>query len=509
GVKRVLVANRGEIAVRVMATLRECGLESVAVHSDIDAGAMHVLAADTAVAIGAAPPGESYLLTERILEAARATGADAVHPGYGFLAENAAFARAVEEAGLTFLGPRPETIDLLGDKRRAREVARKAGVPVVPGWEGDASDRDGAAAAADKMGWPVIVKAALGGGGKGMSRIRERSALNAALEGAERLAQASFGKADVYLEKAIDEPRHIEVQILGDGEGEVVHLFERECSLQRRHQKIIEESPSPVLKEETRARLTEAAVRIGKEVGYRSAGTCEFLLDPDGEFYFLEVNARIQVEHPVTELLTGRDLVAAQVRVARGEGIGFKQEDITARGSAVEARLYAEDPDTGFLPQAGHLLRVQFPEDPWLRVDAGVRTGDDVSPHYDPMIAKVIAFGEDRATAWRRLHSALQRTVIHGPVNNLAFLRELTARPDVVAGDFHTESIETSLLPEFRSAPDEAAENLMLGAAAVADAFGWAADGTDVPAGGGEAARLPEPFDTLTGWRHAGLGEGR
>jgi acetyl-CoA/propionyl-CoA carboxylase biotin carboxyl carrier protein len=342
-----------------------------------------------------------------------------------------------------------------------------------------------------------------------MSRIRERAELEAALEAAERVAKASFGSAEIYLEKAIDEPRHVEVQILGDGEGSVVHLFERECSLQRRHQKVIEETPSPVLDEETRRRLTQAAVAIGEAVRYRSAGTCEFLLDPDGSFWFLEVNARIQVEHPVTELVTGRDLVRAQLRLAAGEGIGFAQEDVRTRGAAVEARIYAEDPDTGFLPQAGRLVRVEFPSAPWIRVDAGVVSGDTVSPHYDPMVAKVCALGSDRATAWRRLARALDATIVHGPVTNLDFLRELASRADVLAGDFHTESIERKILPEREERRAADGDDLLLAAAALAERFDLAHDGAARVASPDGPGRLPGPFETLAGWRHAGLTGGR
>jgi acetyl-CoA/propionyl-CoA carboxylase biotin carboxyl carrier protein len=313
----------------------------------------------------------------------------------------------------------------------------------------------------------------------------------------------------VYLEKAIERPRHVEVQILGDGEGEVVHLFERECSLQRRHQKVFEETPSPALDERTRAALTAAAVAIGREVRYRSAGTCEFLLDPDGSFWFLEVNARIQVEHPVTELLTGRDLVAAQLRIARGEGIGFGQGDVRAHGAAVEARVYAEDADAGFVPQAGRVLRADFPSAPWIRVDAGVAAGDDVSPHYDPMVAKVVAWGPDRAAAWKRLGTALAATVVHGPVTNLAFLRELAAHPRVLAGDFDTGSIERELLAECAAGNAEGAGDLLAAAAALADHFelsAGAANGAAAP--GAAAASAPDPFAALAGWRHPGLGRG-
>jgi len=499
--RKVLVANRGEIACRVTAALREAGLASVAVHSEADRAALHVRAADEAVEIGPAPATESYLAIERIVAAATGTGADAVHPGYGFLAENARFAEAVEAAGLVFVGPRPETLELLGDKRAARAVAAKAKVPVVPGWEGDPADRAGARAAADSIGWPVLVKAALGGGGKGMTRVSGAGELDSALEAASRVAAGAFGDASVYLEKLVERPRHVEVQILGDGKGRVVHLGERECSLQRRHQKVFEESPSPAISETTRDALTKAAVAIGKAVKYRSAGTVEFLVDADGRFWFLEVNARIQVEHPVTELVTGRDLVRAQLEIARTGELPFAQRDVVASGAAVEARLYAEDPDSGFLPQAGRLLRAEMPSGPWIRVDGGVVTGDVVSTHYDPLLAKIVAYGPDRATAWRRLTRALESTVVHGPITNLDFLRELSARPEVVAGDYHTQSIEHDWLPERERRLASGAEDLLAVAAALADRFELAG-GLEAPAAAGNgAARAPDPFATLAGWR--------
>jgi 3-methylcrotonyl-CoA carboxylase alpha subunit len=502
--RKVLVANRGEIACRVMAALRERGIASVAVHSSVDARAAHVRVADEAVEIGPAPAVESYLSIARLIGAARATGADAVHPGYGFLAENAEFASAVEGAGLVFLGPRPDAIELLGDKRRARALALEAGVPVVPGWEGDANDLRAAGAAAGKIGFPVLVKAALGGGGKGMTRVDDASGLADALGAAARVAASSFGDASVFLEKRIDRPRHVEVQILGDGEGNVIHLGERECTLQRRHQKIVEESPSSSIDGKLRRALTEAAVAIGRRVRYRSAGTCEFLVDATGHFCFLEVNARIQVEHPVTEWVTGVDLVHEQLHLAESGVLRLAQEDVTHRGYAVEARLYAEDPDHGFLPGTGRLLRVEFPGGGGVRVDAGVATGDVIGSFYDPMIAKIIAYGTDRGQAWRRLACALDGTVVHGPVTNLAFLRWLVARDDVRRGDYHVTSVEDELLPE-RGTPDT--PDLLVAAAAIADHLGLAAEGTRVAANGSEAS-APDPFGTLTGWRHPGLGNG-
>ncbi len=503
---KVLVANRGEIACRVIAGLREAGIASVAVYSEADVQALHVRAATEAVPIGPAPAAESYLVIEKIVEAAKSVGADGVHPGYGFLAENAGFARAVEDAGLVFLGPRPDTIELLGDKRRARAVAQKVGVPVVPGWEGEPSDLAGAQAAAAEIGWPVLVKAAMGGGGKGMSRVDDAGGLEEAMSAAARVASSAFGDASVFVEKRVDRPRHVEVQILGDGEGNVIHLAERECSLQRRHQKIVEESPSPALDDATRTALTEAAVAIGREVKYRSAGTCEFLLDPEGHFYFLEVNARIQVEHPVTELVTGVDLVQEQLHVASTGALRLRQEEIVPRGAAVEARVYAEDAEKGFLPSTGVLLRVDFPRGPGLRVDTGVSAGDEIGTHYDPMIAKIVAWGVDREQAWARLARALDETIVHGPVTNLSFLRWLFAREDVRAGDYHVASVEEDFLPDRENG---ATPELLLAAAALADRFGLdaapAASGTRA---NGDTAAVRGPFDTLTGWRHPGLGSG-
>jgi acetyl/propionyl-CoA carboxylase alpha subunit len=504
--RKVLVANRGEIACRVLAALRERGLASVAVFSEADRGALHTRLADEAIPIGPPPAMESYLGIERIVEAARQAGADAIHPGYGFLSESEGFARAVEAAGLVWVGPRPETIVLFGDKRRARDVAMKAGVPVVPGWEGEASDLAGAARAAKQMGFPVLVKAALGGGGKGMTKVQREEELAGALGTASRVARSAFGDDAVYLEKWIERPRHVEVQILGDGEGNVVHLFERECSLQRRHQKVVEESPSSGLDDATRRALTEAAVSVTSAVRYRSSGTCEFLLAEAGRFYFLEVNARIQVEHPVTELVTGRDLVQAQLDVAEKGRLPFAQKDVHARGAAVEARLYAEDPDAGFLPRSGDLLRVEFPSGPWIRVDAGVTSGDVVTSHYDPLLAKVIAYGADRATAWRRLGRALEGTVVHGPTTNLAFLRELVAREDVIDGRYDVESIESKFLPERLARLEHGGEDLLVAAAALADRFRLTGGGLAPVQNGGAKRGGADPFDALAGFRHPGLG---
>ncbi|MEU5442663.1 ATP-binding protein [Streptomyces griseofuscus] len=435
----VLVANRGEIAVRVIRTLRELGVRSVAVFSDADAQARHVREADTAVRIGPAPAAESYLSVERLLEAAARTGAQAVHPGYGFLAENAAFARACEEAGLVFIGPSADAIALMGDKIRAKETVEAAGVPVVPG------GRDPELAeAARALGPPVLLKPSAGGGGKGMRLVRDLTVLDEEIAAARREARASFGDDTLLVERWIDRPRHIEIQVLADGHGNVVHLGERECSLQRRHQKIIEEAPSVLLDEATRAAMGEAAVQAARSCGYRGAGTVEFIVpggDPS-QYYFMEMNTRLQVEHPVTELVTGLDLVEWQLRVAAGEPLGFTQDEVTLTGHAVEARICAEDPARGFLPSGGTVLLLDEPAGDGVRTDSGLSEGTEVGSLYDPMLSKVIAYGPDRATALRRLRAALAETVTLGVQTNAGFLRRLLGHPAVVAGELDTGLVE-------------------------------------------------------------------
>ncbi|WBO66163.1 acetyl/propionyl/methylcrotonyl-CoA carboxylase subunit alpha [Streptomyces camelliae] len=435
----VLVANRGEIAVRVIRTLRSLGVRSVAVFSDADADARHVREADTAVRIGPAPAAESYLSVERLLEAAARTGAQAVHPGYGFLAENAAFARACEEAGLVFIGPSADAIALMGDKIRAKETVKAAGVPVVPG------GRDPELAeAARELGAPVLLKPSAGGGGKGMRLVRDMTVLEEEIAAARREARASFGDDTLLVERWIDRPRHIEIQVLADGHGNVVHLGERECSLQRRHQKIIEEAPSVLLDAATRASMGEAAVQAARSCGYRGAGTVEFIV-PGGDptqYYFMEMNTRLQVEHPVTELVTGLDLVEWQLRVAAGEKLGFTQEDVRLTGHAVEARICAEDPSRGFLPSGGTVLLLDEPQGDGVRTDSGLSEGTEVGSLYDPMLSKVIAYGPDRATALRKLRAALAETVTLGVQTNAGFLRRLLAHPAVVAGELDTGLVE-------------------------------------------------------------------
>ncbi|GAA3838712.1 acetyl-CoA carboxylase biotin carboxylase subunit [Streptomyces chiangmaiensis] len=440
----VLVANRGEIAVRVIRTLRSLGVRSVAVFSDADADARHVREADTAVRIGAAPAAESYLSVERLLEAAARTGAQAVHPGYGFLAENAAFARACAEAGFVFIGPPAEAISLMGDKIRAKETVRAAGVPVVPGSSGSGLTDDELAAAAREIGVPVLLKPSAGGGGKGMRLVREPERLDEEIAAARREARASFGDDTLLVERWIDRPRHIEIQVLADGHGNVVHLGERECSLQRRHQKIIEEAPSVLLDEATRSAMGEAAVQAARSCGYEGAGTVEFIVpgnDPSS-YHFMEMNTRLQVEHPVTELVTGLDLVEWQLRVAAGEPLSFGQRDISLTGHAIEARICAEDPARGFLPSGGTVLSLHEPQGDGVRTDSGLTEGTEVGSLYDPMLSKVIAYGPDRATALRKLRAALARTVTLGVQTNAGFLRRLLAHPAVMAGDLDTGLVE-------------------------------------------------------------------
>ncbi|MFG2452006.1 acetyl/propionyl/methylcrotonyl-CoA carboxylase subunit alpha [Streptomyces sp. NPDC048512] len=488
----VLVANRGEIAVRVIRTLRALGVRSVAVFSDADADARHVREADTAVRIGPAPASESYLSVERLLEAAARTGAQAVHPGYGFLAENAAFAQACADAGLVFIGPSPEAISLMGDKIRAKETVKKAGVPVVPGSSGSGLTDDELIEAAREIGVPVLLKPSAGGGGKGMRLVRDAAVLAEEIAAARREARASFGDDTLLVERWVDRPRHIEIQVLADGHGHVVHLGERECSLQRRHQKIIEEAPSVFLDPATRAAMGEAAVQAARSCGYRGAGTVEFIV-PGGDassYYFMEMNTRLQVEHPVTELVTGLDLVEWQLRVAAGEPLPYGQDDITLTGHAVEARICAEDPARGFLPSGGTVLALREPQGDGVRTDSGLSEGTEVGSLYDPMLSKVIAYGPDRPTALRRLRAALADTVTLGVQTNAGFLRRLLAHPDVVAGDLDTGLVEREAAG---LVPDGVPEEVYEAAAAVR------LDGL-TPAGDG----WTDPFSVPTGWRLGG-----
>ncbi|MCG8562686.1 MAG: ATP-grasp domain-containing protein [Hyphomicrobiales bacterium] len=443
--RSALIANRGEIACRVIRTARRMGLRTIAVYSEADAGAMHVAQADEAHLIGPPPAAQSYLLGDRILEAATASGAECIHPGYGFLSENAAFAEACAAAGIAFVGPPAAAIHLMGRKDDAKALMAKAGVPVVPGYDGSVQDAKALAIEAERIGYPVMIKAVAGGGGKGMRRVDETKSFAAALEGAQREGETAFGDGRVLLEKCIDRPRHIEVQVFADRSGNAVHLFERDCSLQRRHQKIIEEAPAPGMTEGLRARMGAAAVEAARAVGYVGAGTVEFLVDggPLGDatgFYFLEMNTRLQVEHPVTEEVTGTDLVEWQFRVAAGETLPRTQDELRLQGHAVEARLYAEDPDRRFLPSAGPLHALRWPEG--VRIDTGVRAGDAVTPFYDPMIAKIVAKGATRDAAMARLRAALAETVVAGPKTNLAFLHALLGDAGILAGEMDTALVD-------------------------------------------------------------------
>lgn len=440
----VLVANRGEIAVRVIRTLRRMGIRSVAVYSDADAGALHVREADTAVRIGPAAVLDSYLSIPKVLEAAAATGAQAIHPGYGFLSENAGFAAACERAGVVFIGPPARAIEVMGDKISAKNTVTAFEVPVVPGIAKPGLSDDDLVVAAGDIGYPVLIKPSAGGGGKGMHLVEEPAQLRAALATARREAASAFGDDTLFLERFVLRPRHIEVQVLADTQGNVVHLGERECSLQRRHQKVIEEAPSPLLDAATRDRIGTAACNTARSVDYVGAGTVEFIVSADrpDEFFFMEMNTRLQVEHPVTEAITGLDLVEWQVRVAGGEKLSFTQDDITLTGHAVEARVYAEDPARGFLPTGGRVLAVHEPAGPGLRVDSSLQGGTVVGSDYDPMLSKVIAHGADRAQALARLDAALARTAVFGVQTNIEFLRFLLADARVIAGDLDTELLD-------------------------------------------------------------------
>ncbi len=426
---KVLVANRGEIAIRIFRTLRELGLGSVAVYSDPDRGAWHPREADEAFALGGAAAAESYLVAEKLLDAAARSGAGAVHPGYGFLAENAAFARAVEAAGLVWIGPPPDAIELMGHKTAARTRMREAGVPIVPGTTEPVASAEEIVRLGEEVGYPLIVKAAAGGGGKGMKIVRSPDEAERALESASREGLSYFADASVYVERYLEDPRHVEVQVLADAYGSVIHLGERDCTIQRRHQKLVEETPSPAVDEELRARIGQIAVDAARACGYRSAGTVEGLLAPDGAYYFMEMNTRIQVEHTVTEMVTGLDLVREQVRIALGEPLSVTQDDVSLRGWAIECRINAEDPSSGFLPAPGPIVRYREPGGPGVRVDSGVVEGSEISPLYDPMIAKLIVHGVDREHARRRMLRALDEFAIEGTTTLLGFHRALLRHP--------------------------------------------------------------------------------
>jgi acetyl-CoA/propionyl-CoA carboxylase biotin carboxyl carrier protein len=491
----VLVANRGEIACRVIRTLRDLGIRSVAVYSDADAGARHVGMADVAVRIGPAPAVESYLSIEAVLAAAAEVGADAIHPGYGFLSENTAFARACAEAGIVFIGPGVDAIEAMGDKIAAKALVAARGVPVVPGSSGAGLSDADLAEAAESVGYPLLLKPSAGGGGKGMQVVRSAAELPAALASARRIAAASFGDDTLLLERLIETPRHIEVQVLADRHGAVVHLGERECSLQRRHQKVVEEAPSPLLDDETRTRIGEAACEVARSVAYEGAGTVEFLVsdaDP-GTFFFIEMNTRLQVEHPVTELVTGLDLVELQLRIAAGDALPFAQDDVRITGHAIEARVYAESPARGFLPATGTVLEVVEPSGDGLRIDSSLVAGLTVSGDYDPMLAKAIAHGAYRVEALRRLDTLLRGYAILGVDTNVGFLRDLLAAPEVQAGRLDTGLIDRLGAPVD---PEPTQADLRTAAAVVAGDPGdgpWRLDGWRVGGATRPALRRPGP----------------
>ena len=499
--KKVLIANRGEITCRVAATLHEMGIRTVAVYSEADRGALHTRVCDEARWIGAAEARESYLNIDAVVSAARESGADAVHPGFGFLAENAAFAEAVAAAGLTFIGPTPAQIRAMGDKREARRLADAAGVPIVPGAEG--ADAKALVRAANAMGYPVIIKVALGGGGKGMQSAHDAKHLAEAIEAAQRVAASAFGDESVYVEKLLEHARHVEVQVLGDGRGRAVHVFERDCTLQRRHQKVVEEAPAPTLTADQRAIVTHSAVRLAEAVKYRGAGTIETLITREGHVYFLEMNTRLQVEHPVTELVSGIDLVRAQIEIAATGKLPFEQHEIKRHGHAIEARLYAEDAANNFLPQVGVASRVRWPDGPFVRVDSGVESGDVVGVHYDPMLAKIIAYAPTREAAIERLLGALDDTRVHGVVTNLPFLRALLRAPAVRSGSYDTEWVEREFLAGFAALMRAPAPDLALAAVAIAEASGAP---LSKPTANGAAPAI-DPFAQLGRWRQAGLAE--
>ncbi len=463
-IQKLLIANRGEVAVRIIRACKELGIRTVAVYSEADEGAMHVRLADEAYLLGPAEATESYLNIERIVEIIRESGAEAVHPGYGFLSENADFARAVEETGATWVAPSADAMEKVGDKIRAKELAESADVPTIPGYGGEEQDEERLAEEAEQIGYPVLIKASAGGGGRGMRPVHQPEDFVEALRSAKREAESAFGDDSMLLEKFVENPRHVEVQVIADDHGNVVHLYERECSIQRRHQKVVEEAPSPALSPEVRESICAAAVRLAKEAGYRNAGTVEFLLSgEEEEFYFLEMNARLQVEHPVTELVTGLDLVHLQLAVAEGEELPISQEDVFPRGSSIEVRLYTEEEGTG-LPAGGKLLLFAPSEGPGIRNDTGVETGDEVTLDYDPMIAKLIVFASDREKAVMRLRRALADYEVLGVPTNLPLLRRIAEHPSFEAGEMTIDFLEEHGLTEAPPPPSPPEEAVLLAA---------------------------------------------
>jgi acetyl-CoA carboxylase, biotin carboxylase subunit len=500
---KVLIANRGEIAIRVIRACRELGVRSVAVYSDADARAPHVRAADEAVHVGASPSAESYLKGERIVEAALKVGADAIHPGYGFLSEREWFARAVRDAGLVFVGPSPEAIAATGSKTAARQLATGAGVPVVPGTTEALRDADEAREVAERFGLPVLLKAAAGGGGKGMRVVREAGELASSLDAARREAKNAFGDDAVYVEKYIEGPRHVEIQVLGDTHGTMLSLGERECSVQRRHQKMIEEAPSVAVTPELRRAMSEAATSFARAAGYVNAGTCEFLLDKDGQFYFLEMNTRLQVEHPVTELVTGIDIVQWQLRVAAGEALPFRQEQIAPDGWAIECRITSEDPANGFLPSTGRVTYFAPPAGPGVRWDGGIAVGSEIGLFYDPMLAKLIVWGPTREAAIERMHRALRELVIEGVETSRDFHLRVMEDDEFRRGAIEIQWLERRL-PSLlgQKPPAESVHAAAIAAALIAERDRAAPPRTSAVASPGAPAPLAEPGSAA--WRRAG-----
>ncbi len=493
---KILIANRGEIAVRVIRACQEMGIKTVAVYSEADRGLPHVQLADEAVFLGPPAPGESYLNVPKIIEAAKKTGAEAVHPGYGFLSENAGFSEACEKEGIVFIGPTAEVIGKMGSKIFAKTTMEKAKVPVIGGYHGDNQDNDFLVEKGEEIGFPLMVKASSGGGGKGMRIVHEAKFLRSAIEGAKRESMSSFGDDTVFLERYLLNPRHIEFQVLADNYGHTIHLFERECSIQRRHQKIIEETPSPIITPELRAEMGEAAVKAAKAVGYRNAGTVEFMYS-GGDFFFMEMNTRLQVEHPITEAITGIDLVKWQLRIAAGEKLTLKQEDLTRRGHAIECRIYAEDPEKNFMPAPGLITAISLPFGTNVRHDIGVEQGNEVTPYYDPMISKLIVHGENRPDAIQKMVWALSNYVALGITTNISFLKEVLMHPEFGKGNINTHFISEHM-PDWSLIKDELPAEVLI-AAAVHEIIG------DTPEQGAGGENIPgHRTDHMSPWKTGG-----
>jgi acetyl-CoA carboxylase, biotin carboxylase subunit len=496
--KKILVANRGEIAVRVIRACRELGITSVAVYSDVDRASLHVRKADEAYHIGPPAATESYLNIAKILDVAKRSGVDAIHPGYGFLSENPKFAQACADAGVKFIGPSPASMEMMGSKTRARQEMEKAGVPFVPGTSRGLESAEQAEQAAAKVGYPVMLKAAAGGGGKGMRLVHSARELKPALEAAQSEAERAFGDREVYVEKAIVNPRHIEMQVLADEYGDTVYLGERECSIQRRHQKVLEESPSPIVDPDMRRRMGEVAVRVAKAASYANAGTVEFLVDQDKNFYFLEMNTRLQVEHPVTELITGLDLVHLQIRIAAGEKLPFNQEDVRIRGHAIECRIYAEDPDNNYFPSPGKITLLLSPSGPGIRRDSGMYEGWTVPIDYDPLLAKLIGYGTDRTQAISRLTRALDEYFVGGIKTNISLFRHILAD-----ADFQDGSLDTGYLDRLLKSKPAKAEGKDADVAAIAAGIFAILDQASPTAGNGSVSPSSDHRTAAAGWKRA------